>query len=101
MSPKTRPAPPKPTAGIPPPDPGRLLPGPRGDVALGKVRRQIEVQSTALMAPSDALQGVAEVARATGHDERAQLANAVLGKVEAARMMLAGALAALDDLEAS
>lgn len=101
MSPKTPAAPPKPTAGIPPPDPGRLLPGPRGDVAVGKVRRQIEVQSTALIAPADALRGVIQVAHDSGQDQRAQLATTVVGKIEAARVMLAGALAALEDLEAS
>lgn len=83
------------------PAPGLLIPGSEGDVALGKVRRQIEVPASALLAPSEALLGAGEVATAAGQQHRAQLIGAVVDRLAAARVELAAALTALDELEAS
>lgn len=84
---------------IPPPDPGVLLPGATGDISTGKLRRQIEVPQTALMAPLEALQGASSIARDAGQVDRAKRLQEVAERLSGARAELSGALAALDKLE--
>jgi hypothetical protein len=57
---------------IPPPDPGVLVPGVADDVALGRIRRQIEVPRASLKAPVSALAGAAGVAHEAGQLARAE-----------------------------
>lgn len=83
------------------PAPGLLIPGAEGDVALGKVRRQVEVPASSLLAPLEALLGAVDVTTAAGQQHRAQLIGAVVKRLSAARVELAAALTALDELEAS
>lgn len=79
-------------------DPGVLVPGELGDVALGKVRRQIEVPRTSISAPRAALEGTEAVARAAGQLGRAERAAQVARRLAAAEAELAMALHALDEL---
>lgn len=93
QAPKVRP--------IPPSDPGVLVPGVLGDVALGKIRRQIEVPMASLAAPLDALSGAASVAHDAGQLARAERVRAVTRRLGVAGAELTEALAALDELERS
>jgi hypothetical protein len=92
-------------AGERPAEPGVLLPGQAGDVALRKVRRQIEVPRASLDAPRLAMAGVVDVARATrvgllGSTTGGEhLAIAVRDGLSEAQQSLDRALAALDQLE--
>jgi hypothetical protein len=86
---------------IPPPDPGVLVPGASGDVALGRIRRQIEVPRASLGAPMVALAGAAGVAHDAGQLAPAERVMAVTRRLEAADAGLAEALAALAELEGS
>ena len=78
-----------------PPDPGVLVPGASGDVALGKIRRQIEVPLDSLKAPMGALAGAAGVAHDAGQLGWAERVMAVTRRLGAADAELAEALAAL------
>lgn len=84
---------------IEPPDPGVLLPGVIGDVALGRIRRQIEVPRQGLVAPTSALSGTAGIVHAAGQLARAERVMAVVRRLGEAEAAIAGALAALDELE--
>jgi hypothetical protein len=81
------------------PDPGVLVPGEFGDVALGKVRRQIEVPRISLTAPRTALEGAEAIARDAGQLGRAERVAGVARGLAAADAELAMALHALDELE--
>lgn len=83
---------------IDPPDPGVLVPGEFGDVALGKVRRQIEVPRVSLAAPRTALEECAAIAQAAGQLGRAERVAEVVRRLAAADAELATALDALDEL---
>jgi hypothetical protein len=90
---------------IPQPDPGILLPGETGDVALGKVRRQIEVPRVSLDAPRLALLSVLHVAYAASGEpvgdttQGERLTAALMHRLEEAQEALDQALRALDQLE--